>query len=74
MDSLDRGCHGLWCCAVRFTGVLCGISSDLRCMEQGELRRDQHTVLVQTVHIQSAGAAKPNTKTIGTSLVLKCGV
>jgi hypothetical protein len=41
---------------------------------QRELRRDQHAVLVQTTHIRSTGAAKPNTKTIGTSLVLKCGV
>jgi hypothetical protein len=55
-------------------GVLCGISSDLRCMEQRELRHDQHAVLGQTVHIQSAGAAKPNAETRGTSLVLKCGV
>ena len=55
-------------------GVLCRTSSDLVCMEQRELRHDQHTVLGQTVHIESAGAAKPNAKTRGTSLVLKYGV
>jgi len=38
MDSIDRGCHGLWCCAVLFTGVLCRISSDLVCMGQRKLR------------------------------------
>ena len=55
-------------------GVLYGLSSDLVRMEQRELRRDQHAVLMQTVHIRSTGVAKPNAKTRGISLVLKCGV
>jgi len=42
-------------------------------MGQEELRRDQHTVLVQTVHIQSAGAAKPNVETLCAGSVLNFG-
>jgi len=54
-------------------GVLCRISSDLRRMNR-ENSAMINMVLVQTVHIQSAGATKPNAKTRGTGIVLKCGV
>ena len=47
---------------VLFTEVLCRIRSDLLYMGRGELRRDQHTILVRAGRMRSAGtgAAKPN--------------
>ena len=47
---------------VLFTEVLCGIRSDLLYMGRGELRRDQHTILVQAGRMRSTGTgvAKPN--------------
>ncbi len=39
--------------------ILYGISSDLPCMEQRELRHDQYMVLLLAGHMRSAGAAKP---------------
>ena len=74
IDSVDRGCPRLRCCAVLVTRVLCGVSSDLVCMGQRELRHDQHTVLWWAVHIQSAGAAKPNAKTQGVGSVHEYGI
>ena len=47
---------------VLFTEVICRIRSDLLYMGRGELRRDQHTILVPAGRMRSAGtgAAKPN--------------
>ena len=55
-------------------GVLYGLSSDLVRMEQRELRRDQHAVLMQTVHIRSTGVAKPNAKSRCAGSVRECEV
>ena len=73
MGSVGRDCHGLWCWQSLLMGVLCRISSDLVCMAQRELRRGQHAVLVQTVHLQHAGVAKPNAKTLFQALYLSAG-
>jgi hypothetical protein len=55
-------------------GILYRIGSDLLYMERGELGHDQHTILVWTGHIRSAGVVKPNVSARGTGSVLNCGV
>ncbi len=42
--------------------VLYGIGSDVLCMEQGKLRRDQRAVLLLTGYVRSAkpASAQPN--------------
>ena len=64
---------------VLFTEVLCRIRSDLLYVGRGELRRDQHTIVVQAGRMRNAKRWHWRSQTEcdsarGTDSVPKCGI